>query len=93
MLQIVPTMKPGPDFPAFQPLYRQIKALITQSLMSGEWTPGEAHPQRNRCSPAATASSQGTVRKAIAELADENVLVRQQGKRHVRRLARRGAKS
>ena len=25
--------------PIFQPLYQQIKALITQSLISGEWGP------------------------------------------------------
>ncbi|MFM7972751.1 MAG: GntR family transcriptional regulator, partial [Betaproteobacteria bacterium] len=27
--------------PAFSPLYQQIKALITRSLQSGEWRPGE----------------------------------------------------
>jgi GntR family transcriptional regulator len=26
---------------AFQPLYRQIKTLITESLVSGEWRPGD----------------------------------------------------
>ena len=30
--------------PAFQPLYRQIKSLITQSLVSGEWRPGDPIP-------------------------------------------------
>ena len=30
--------------PAFSPLYSQIKALILQSLQSGEWKPGEAIP-------------------------------------------------
>ncbi len=65
--------------PAFQPLYRQIKTLITQSLVSGEWRPGDLIPSEielaNRFSV-----SQGTVRKAIGELADQNLLVRQQGK-------------
>jgi GntR family transcriptional regulator len=65
--------------PAFQPLYRQIKTLITESLVSGEWRPGELIPSEielaNRFSV-----SQGTVRKAIGELANQNLLVRQQGK-------------
>src|SRR5258707_6540532 len=65
--------------PAFQPLYRQIKTLITQSLVSGEWRPGDLIPSEielaNRFSV-----SQGTVRKAIGELSDQNLLVRQQGK-------------
>ena len=30
--------------PTFSPLYQQIKALITQSLQSGEWKPGELIP-------------------------------------------------
>jgi GntR family transcriptional regulator len=30
--------------PTFSPLYQQIKALITQSLQSGEWKPGELMP-------------------------------------------------
>src|SRR5260221_7216670 len=64
---------------AFQPLYRQIKTLITHSLVSGEWRPGDLIPSEielaNRFSV-----SQGTVRKAIGELADQNLLVRQQGK-------------
>ena len=30
--------------PTFSPLYQQIKALITQSLQSGEWKSGELIP-------------------------------------------------
>ena len=37
-------MKPSTNAPAFQPLYRQIKTLITQSLVSGEWRPGDLIP-------------------------------------------------
>jgi GntR family transcriptional regulator len=72
-------MSSDPSGPAFSPLYRQIKSLLTRSLETGEWKPGEAIPaetdlaQRYRV-------SQGTVRKAIDELADENLLVRRQGK-------------
>src|SRR5215831_1351807 len=65
--------------PSFRPLYEQIKILLTQSLVAGEWKPGESIPsevdlaQRYRV-------SQGTVRKAIDELASEHILVRRQGK-------------
>ena len=30
--------------PAFSPLYRQIKALLTQALQAGDWKPGEVIP-------------------------------------------------
>jgi GntR family transcriptional regulator len=65
--------------PAFSPLYRQIKSLITRSLQDGEWRPGEAIPSEVELA-ARFKVSQGTVRKAIDELADDNLLVRRQGK-------------
>jgi GntR family transcriptional regulator len=65
--------------PAFSPLYQQIKGLILQSLQSGEWKPGEAIPSEMDLA-ARYRVSQGTVRKAIDELAAENLLVRRQGK-------------
>jgi GntR family transcriptional regulator len=65
--------------PAFSPLYQQIKGLILQSLQSGEWKPGEAIPSEMDLA-ARFKVSQGTVRKAIDELATENLLVRRQGK-------------
>jgi len=65
--------------PSFQPLYQQIKALMTQSLISGEWGPGAAIPSEMELA-ARFGVSQGTVRKAIDELAAENILVRRQGK-------------
>ncbi len=65
--------------PAFSPLYQQIKALITRSLQSGEWRPGEAIPSEMELA-ARYRVSQGTVRKAIDELAVENRVVRRQGK-------------
>ena len=65
--------------PTFSPLYQQIKALITQRLESGEWKPGELIPSEvDRGSRFKV--SQGTVRKAIDELAAENLVVRRQGK-------------
>ena len=63
----------------FSPLYQQIKALITQSLQSGEWKPGELIPSEVELATRFSVS-QGTVRKAIDELAAENLVVRRQGK-------------
>ena len=65
--------------PAFSPLYQQIKALVLQSLQSGEWKPSAAIPSENVLA-ARYKVSQGTVRKAVDELAAENLLVRRQGK-------------
>ena len=70
---------PLPATPAFSPLYQQIKGLILQSLQTGEWKPGEAIPSEMELS-ARFRVSQGTVRKAIDELAAENLVVRRQGK-------------
>jgi len=65
--------------PTFSPLYQQIKALITQSLQSGEWKPGEMIPSEVELANRYKVS-QGTVRKAIDELAAENLVMRRQGK-------------
>lgn len=65
--------------PAFSPLYQQIKALILQSLQSGEWKPSTAIPSEQELASRYRVS-QGTVRKAIDELAAENLVVRRQGK-------------
>ena len=65
--------------PAFSPLYQQIKDLILQSLQSGEWKPGEAIPSEMDLA-ARYRVSQGTVRKAIDELAAGHLVVRRQGK-------------
>ncbi|MBA3625975.1 MAG: GntR family transcriptional regulator [Methylibium sp.] len=65
--------------PAFSPLYQQIKALITRSLQAGEWRPGEAIPSETELAVRYRVS-QGTVRKAIDELAAENLVLRRQGK-------------
>ncbi|MGP1615064.1 MAG: GntR family transcriptional regulator [Pollutimonas bauzanensis] len=64
---------------AFSPLYQQIKGLLLQSLDRGEWKPGEAIPSELELA-ARFQVSQGTVRKAIDELAAENLLLRRQGK-------------
>ncbi len=70
----------GPQVaPAFSPLYQQIKALLLRSLQSGEWKPGEPIPSEVDLATRFRVS-QGTVRKAIDELAAENLLLRRQGK-------------
>src|SRR5678809_967842 len=69
----------APAAPAFSPLYRQIKTLILQGLQAGEWKPGEAIPSEMELA-ARFRVSQGTVRKAIDELASEHILMRRQGK-------------
>ncbi len=65
--------------PAFSPLYQQIKSLLLKSLQAAEWKPGEVIPSEVDLA-ARFKVSQGTVRKAIDELAQENHLVRRQGK-------------
>lgn len=63
----------------FLPLYKQIKSLLVQRLNQGEWKPGEPIPSEMELA-ARFQVSQGTVRKAVDELAAENLLVRRQGK-------------
>lgn len=65
--------------PTFLPLYRQIKELIVRNLDGGAWKPGQAIPSELELAERFRVS-QGTVRKAVDELAAENVLVRRQGK-------------
>ena len=74
-----PLPSAGLPVPAFSPLYQQIKGLILQSLQTGEWKPGESIPSEMELA-ARFKVSQGTVRKAIDELAAENLVTRRQGK-------------
>lgn len=77
-----PTAQPstrGVGLAAFSPLYQQIKALLVQSLERAEWKPGEAIPSEIELA-ARFQVSQGTVRKAVDELAAEHLLMRRQGK-------------
>lgn len=69
----------SPHSPTFSPLYRQIKELMTNSLESGEWKPGDLIPSESLLATR-FGVSQGTVRKAIDEMAAEHLLVRRQGK-------------
>jgi GntR family transcriptional regulator len=72
-------MSKSSSAPVFKPLYEQIKVFLTQSLIAGEWKPGESIPSEIDLA-ARFNVSQGTVRKAIDALAMENILIRRQGK-------------
>ena len=65
--------------PSFRPLYQQIRDLILRSLQQGEWKPAEVIPSEMELA-ARFGVSQGTVRKAIDELAAGHLLVRRQGR-------------
>ncbi|GMV47458.1 MAG: transcriptional regulator [Pseudomonadota bacterium] len=69
----------GAALPSFSPLYLQIKALLLRSLQVGEWQPGQLIPSEQELARRFEVS-QGTVRKAIEELALANLLVRRQGR-------------
>ena len=61
------------------PLYIQINELLVTKISSGEWPPGFLIPSEIKLAKD-LAVSQGTVRKAITDLVEKNVLVRKQGK-------------
>ena len=67
------------EAPRAQPLYAQVKALMMQRLIAGQWRPGEMLPSEFQLADD-FGVSQGTVRKALDELAAENVVVRRQGR-------------
>lgn len=61
------------------PLYKEVKRKITESMRRGEWKPGEAIPSEKVLGERFGVSI-GTVRKAVDELASENLLIRHQGR-------------
>jgi GntR family transcriptional regulator len=63
----------------FCPLYRQVRDVIVKRIVDGVWRPGEALPSETDIATDLRVS-QGTVRKALNELAEENFVVRRQGK-------------
>lgn len=67
------------SIPSYQPLYGQIKSLLVGSLASGEWKPGQMIPSEAELA-VRFGVSQGTVRKAIDELATDRLLMRRQGR-------------
>ncbi|WP_375459080.1 GntR family transcriptional regulator [uncultured Enterovirga sp.] len=63
----------------FRPLYRQVKDILVDRIARGTWRGGEAIPSEFEIA-AELATSQGTVRKALDEMAAENLVVRRQGR-------------
>lgn len=73
------TMAKRVPAPAFRPLFAQIKELIVERVRSGEWQAGDPLPSEHEFADYYNVS-QGTVRKAIAEMATENLVERYRGK-------------
>ena len=69
-------MEPIPDF---QPLYKQVYAVLVRRIAEGAWGPSEVLPSEQALA-AELNLSQGTVRKALDALAAENLVQRHQGK-------------
>ncbi len=63
----------------FLPLYMQVKELLIQRLIDKVWLPGSPLPSEFQLADELQVS-QGTVRKALDELAAEKLVVRRQGK-------------
>ena len=63
----------------FLPLYAQVKQLLVQRLIDNIWTPGMGLPSENQLAVELKVS-QGTVRKALDEMAAEKLVVRRQGR-------------
>ncbi|NLQ17346.1 GntR family transcriptional regulator [Marinomonas sp. M1K-6] len=64
--------------PIFKPLYKQVQELITERIIEGIWKPGEMLPSEFQLADL-LGVSQGTVRKALNALTEDNVLFRRQG--------------
>ena len=60
-------------------LYMQIKDLLLARIAKGDWSPGNIIPSEMSLA-GELGVSQGTVRKAITELVENNVLTRKQGR-------------
>jgi len=61
------------------PLYEQIKELFVARISDGRWAPGGVIPSEMQLAQE-LGVSQGTVRKAISDLVEHNVLTRKQGR-------------
>ncbi|MBI3145828.1 MAG: GntR family transcriptional regulator [Pseudogulbenkiania sp.] len=62
-----------------RPLYVQIKSILTQRINDGEWQVDEALPSEWDLAEELSVS-QGTIRRALTELVQDEVLYRQQGR-------------
>ena len=64
---------------SYRPLYQQIKDVLLQRIVSGEWAPGTFIPSESALANEYKVSV-GTLRKALDSLASDNVVIRYQGK-------------
>jgi GntR family transcriptional regulator len=64
---------------SFKPLYEQVRERLLGRLIDGTWRPGMALPSEQQLASEMRVS-QGTMRKALDALAEENLLVRLQGR-------------
>jgi len=62
-----------------EPLYRRVKRAITALLGDGIWRPAQVLPSERKLAER-FGVSMGTIRKAVDELVDENILIRHQGR-------------
>jgi GntR family transcriptional regulator len=67
------------DMPLGATLYQEVKNKLMESLRGGEWKAGEMIPAEKRLCERFGVSV-GTLRKAVDELAAENILMRHQGR-------------
>lgn len=65
--------------PSAKPLYQQVKQHLVSRVLKKEWRPGECLPSEMRLAEEYNLS-QGTIRKAIEEMASEGLVTRQAGK-------------
>jgi GntR family transcriptional regulator len=72
-------MAKGLAKPSVRPLFAQIEELIVDRVRAGEWKPGEPLPSESEFAQF-YGVSQGTVRKAVAQMATDNLVVRFRGK-------------
>ena len=59
---------------SYRPLYQQIKEVLLQRIVSGEWAPGTFIPSESALAKEYQVSV-GTLRKALDSLASDNVVV------------------
>lgn len=63
----------------FRPLYQRVRERLLARMVEGAWAPGESLPSEHRLA-SEYGVSQGTIRKALDALAEENLIVRHQGR-------------
>ena len=68
-----------PPSPDFRPLYVQVMEIISKRIEKGEWGPGEVLPAEPKFAEE-LGVSQGTVRKALDNIARKKIVVRRQGR-------------